>query len=427
MVVEFKTETNTKTGAATVEQLATWTQTRAEEYITSSSEVSDPRAVHVSFATKALASNKASFADLETDQLEHLVYDIADLAMGHKLLTKVRELARKGASDIFVKGTDAVVIHYRSGQREAVDPWYSSLKGLGDEIRNLRSSLGIASTPFDPHNPSFDARLPEGIRVNAAHSANSGYELSFRVPDRSIRSLADLKANNTVDTPLADFLSAAVRAQLNIVISGGTGAGKTALLLCMLGELEPLERVVTIEDRAELDLATLHPKLDVVELEGRGANSDGVGEVTGKQLMKSALRMHPDRIVVGEARDEIARELLTAMASGNDGSLSTLHARSPSAVIDRLVECSGLDYARVTESIRNAVDLFVHVRQFSNGERRVSDVVQVSAARELDGLLRLKPIYAFNPKGAPQSTYAQLVAKPSGRVASRLAAAGWKP
>ena len=397
----------------------------------SSANVEDTRSIYLAETSRVFADycsrtlTNGEF-DLDSSHRAAAQLEIVDLAMGQMMLNKVRRLGKHGASDVFLKGIEKTIVHYRNGKREVLAPWFENVSKMGETLRDLRPVHGLPSSPFDPHHPFFDARLPDGIRVNAAHTA-SGYEVSFRIPNRSITNLNDLLLNGTIEPKVKRFLEGALDAKLNIIIAGGTGAGKTALMLCMLGHLSQNERVVTIEDKVELDLATLHPHIDVVEMEAKDANSEGIGAVSTRAVFRNALRMHPDRIIVGEVRDEIARDLLQAMGTGNEGSISTLHARANKMIVDRLIECSGMPPERVADSVRNAVDVFVHIDRFSNGERRITEISQVSRIREADGLVRLIPIFqgGGSTVEADSMSHAKFVSPPTGDVAAKLAAVGW--
>lgn len=419
-----------------IDSLAQKVSSVAEAYLAERDLPADnqSRPIYVSHAAQIIneyiATNFKEYRQaLNQVQQEAVLADVVEYAMGQKIVNMVRKLAKMGASDVFLKGTSKVIVHYSNGKKQVLAPWFDDIKKMGDMLRLLRISLGLNSTPFDVHHPFFDARLPDGIRVNAAHCVNNTYEVSFRIPNRGITSLSHLIDNNTIDVAMANFLHAVVAAKLNIIIAGGTGAGKTALMLCMLESLESNERVVTIEDRVELDLSTVHPHIDVVELEAVGANSDGVGEVSTRDLVRASLRMHPDRIIVGEARDETARELLQAMVTGNEGSMSTLHARSNDTIVDRLIECAQLPGERVRESVRNAVDIFIHIDRFKNAERRITEVKQVSRVREADGIVRLLPIFEGGGKLLPDNSisHPQYRNPPTAEVMSKLISVGWKP
>ncbi len=377
-------------------------------------------AAHTASATKVIGEIVEDGSSLDSPTAERLVAHLVDRSMGLDLIGKVDALSGQGISDLFIKGSNRIVVHYRDGTRKSFSSWVTSNDQLHDEVSILRSRTG-AVAPFDRHHPHFDSLTNAGVRVNGTYCADGSIELSCRYPDRNIEGLSDLSQLGMFSQRTADFLGASVRANLNIIISGPTGAGKSTLLKCLLRELPELTRVVTIEDSPELDLSRSNSEIDVVELVVQSSNIDGAGGVSSRQLFANALRLSPDRIIVGEARDEIARELLTSMSAGSTGSLSTIHARSPRAVIDRLIECSQLSYQLVTESVRNGVDLFIHT-DFSGNQRWISHITEVSQTREVDGLLRLRPIFDCE---SPELV-ARCSPKPSDSLQRRLWEFGWR-
>jgi pilus assembly protein CpaF len=244
--------------------------------------------------------------------------------------------------------------------------------------------------------------LPDGSRVNVvvAPLAPDGSVLTIRRFRRRGFGPGDLVANGTWAQPLHDLLRSAVRARCNVLISGGTGSGKTTTLNALTEFVDARERIVTVEDAAELRLRHSH----VVRLEARPASLEGRGEVTVRQLVRNALRMRPDRIVVGEVRGAEALDMLSAMSSGHDGSLSTVHAGSPEEALRRvetlaLMAGLGLPHEAVREQLAGALDLVVHQARMPDGTRRVvavSEVVRVAggpATRELYALRDGRPAW----------------------------------
>lgn len=405
-----------------VDQLVELTSNEAVRYLEEidSTHHETVVAAHTASAAKVIGGMVDDVQTLDSPSVERLVAHLADRSMGLDLIGKVDALRDKGVSDLFIKGSDRVVVHYRDGGRKSFSSWVTSDDQLHDEVSILRSRTGSV-TPFDRFHPHFDSLTAAGVRINGTYCADGSIELSCRYPDPDISELGDLVQLDFVSQRTAKFLAAALRAELNIIVSGPTGAGKTTLLKCLLNQLVDLARVVTIEDSPELDLKRSMPGLDVVELIVQSANLDGAGGVSSRQLFANALRLSPDRIIVGEARDEIARELLTSMSAGNTGSISTIHARSPRAVIDRLVECSQLSYQRVTESVRNGVDLFIHT-DLSQNDRWISHISEVSQTREADGLLRLRTIFECTSPGLVE----RCAPKPSDQLGRRLEEFGWR-
>ena len=277
----------------------------------------------------------------------------------------------------------------RHGRLEPTTVRFGSDADLRSAIERILAPLGRR---VDETEPMADARLPDGSRINIVLPplAVDGPAMTIRRFRRRALTAADLVVAGTFTEALKDFLEAAVGAKLSIVVSGGTGSGKTTTLNALSGFIGADERVVTIEDTAELRLQQPH----VVRLEARPANVEGRGEVTVRRLVRNALRMRPDRIIVGEVRGGEALDMLGAMSSGHDGSLSTVHAGSPEEALRRLETLAlmggvGLPHAAIREQLATAIDLIVHQARTAEGLRRivaVSEVVRVAdgpATREL--------------------------------------------
>jgi pilus assembly protein CpaF len=242
-----------------------------------------------------------------------------------------------------------------------------------------------------------DARLPDGSRVNAVLPpvALDGPMLTIRKFAADPLTMQDIVGFGTLTAATAYLLAACVRARLNILISGGTGSGKTTLLNVLSSFVPADERIVTIEDAAELQLRQEH----VVRLESRPPNVEGRGEVTARDLMRNALRMRPDRIIVGEVRDGAALDMLQAMNTGHDGSLTTLHANSPRdalARIETMVLMAGFDMPQraIREQAASAIDVIVHQARLRDGSRRVTHITEV-AGMESD-VVTLQDVFVFD-------------------------------
>ena len=320
-------------------------------------------------------------------------------------------LADPTVDEVMVNGPDCVYVE-RRGKVEHSAARFDSEDDLMHAIERILAPLGRR---VDEASPLCDARLADGSRVNVVIPP-----LSLRGPCLTIRrfrregfSLRDLVANGTVPAPAAELLAVAVAGRASILVSGGTGSGKTTTLNALSGAIPGAERIVTIEDAAELALRQRH----VVRLESRPSNLEGSGEVTIRQLVRNALRMRPDRIVVGEVRGGEALDLLQALNTGHDGSLSTVHANSPTDALRRLETLAlmagvGLPHAAVREQVVSAVDLVVHQVRRGDGSRAIesiSEVVRVAGATGTRELLA--------PGGG--------VLEPgTGRLASRLATVG---
>jgi pilus assembly protein CpaF len=285
-------------------------------------------------------------------------------------------LADAAVDEVMVNGPRAVYVE-RRGQIEPTGVSFESEAELLHAIERILAPLGRR---VDEASPLCDARLSDGSRVNVIVPP-----LSLDGPCLTIRrfrsegfSLGDLIGNGTLPRAAAELLRAAVRARVSILVSGGTGSGKTTTLNALSGAIPDGERIVTIEDAAELALRGSH----VIRLEARPPNLEGRGEVTIRQLVRNTLRMRPDRIVVGEVRGGEALDLLQALNTGHDGSLSTVHANSPRDALRRvetlaLMAGVGLPHTAVREQVLGAIDLVVHQVKRRDGSRVVASVAEV--------------------------------------------------
>ena len=288
-------------------------------------------------------------------------------------------LADPAVTEVMVNGADAVYVE-RGGRIEATDVRFASEGALRDAIERNLAPLGRR---VDELSPMVDARLSDGSRVNVVIPPLSvdGPALSIRRFTAARPGPDELVASGTLTAELRDLLAAAVRARRSILISGGTGAGKTTLLNALSAYIGRGERVITIEDAAELRLRQDH----VVRLESRPPSVEGRGEVTIRDLLRNALRMRPDRIVVGEVRGREALDLVIALNTGHDGALSTLHANSPADALRRLETLAlmagvGLPHEAIREQVRRGIELVVHLARSPQGERRVVEVGEVVRA-----------------------------------------------
>ena len=270
----------------------------------------------------------------------------------------------------------------------------------------------------DFDSPTVDARLPDGSRVNAVVRpvAIDGPSITIRKFRKDKLQVDDLVKFGSLTRQMADFLQACVKARFNIIISGGTGSGKTTLLNVMSGFIPENERIITIEDAAELQLQQDH----VMRMETKPANSEGHHAVTIRDLVKNSLRMRPDRIVVGEVRGGEALDMLQAMNTGHDGSLTTVHANTPRDAISRietLVLMAGMDLPLkvVRQQISSAVDLIVQQTRLKDGQRKVTAVTEVAG---MEGeIIVLTDIFKFNPTGVSED----------GKVLGEVHATGIRP
>ena len=323
-------------------------------------------------------------------------------------------LADPGISDILVNRYDQVYVE-RHGRLEPTDIRFRDEKHLQQISERIVSSIGRR---IDESSPMVDARLADGSRVNAIIPplALDGSVLSIRRFRTDRLGADDLVGRESWTQPMRDFLQAAVACRLNVIVSGGTGAGKTTLLNILSSFINDNERVVTIEDAAELKLRQRH----VVRLETRPANIEGKGAVRQRDLVVNALRMRPDRIVVGEVRSEEALDMLQAMNTGHDGSLTTIHANSSRDALyrlDTMVAMANLNIPEraVRQQISSAVNLIVQVSRMADGTRKVVAVTELTG---MEGdVITMQDLFLFERTGLA----------PDGRVRGRFRATGIRP
>jgi pilus assembly protein CpaF len=285
-------------------------------------------------------------------------------------------------------------------------------------LRIIEKVVSRVGRRVDESSPLVDARLPDGSRVNAAIPpvAVDGPLLSIRRFGRTALKGEDLVAKLTLTEGMLELLRACVKARLNILICGGTGAGKTTLLNALSSYIPEDERIVTIEDAAELRLQQTH----VARMETRPANVEGAGAIHIRQLVINALRMRPDRIIVGEVRAEEALDMLQAMNTGHDGSLTTIHANTPRDGLNRLEVMVGMANANmgvrsIRQQVSSAIDMFVQVARFSDGTRRVTHITEVVGMEQ--DTITLQDIFLFEKIGLSES----------GKVLGRFRATGIRP
>jgi pilus assembly protein CpaF len=302
-------------------------------------------------------------------------------------------LADPAVDEVMVNGPGRVWVE-RGGRVEPTDVAFGSAAELRHAIERILAPLGRR---VDEAQPLCDARLADGSRVNVVIPplALDGPLLTIRRFRRRGFGPADLVEAGTLEPALCDFLRACVRAKLCVLVSGGTGSGKTTTLGALSSFIPDDERIVTIEDAAELRLRQPH----VVRLEARPASLEGRGEVTIRRLVRNALRMRPDRIVVGEVRGGEALDMLAAMSSGHDGSLSTVHAGSPEEALRRvetlaLMADVALPHAAIREQVASAIDLVVHQRREPGGGRRIVAVSEVVRGPDPARAVATRALYA---------------------------------
>jgi pilus assembly protein CpaF len=351
------------------------------------SDAADPAAVYRERLRRELLRRPPESGDLRV-AAERVVWDLVradrivlDPADARRLVSTVVDdtvgmgpldplLRDRGVSEVIANGPDRIYAE-RAGLLVQEPLAFRDEEHLRQVIDRVVSSVGRR---VDESSPMVDARLPDGSRVNAVLPpiALDGPLLTIRKFARSPLGVPELIASGSLTRAQADLLARCVRGRLNVVVSGGTGTGKTTLLNALAGFIDPSERIVTVEDAAELRL----PQPHVARLESRPPNVEGRGEVTLRALVRNALRMRPDRIVVGEVRGGEALDMLQAMNTGHDGSLTTVHASSPADAVRRIETMAlmaGLDlpHVAVREQVAAAVDVIVHLVREGDGSRRV--------------------------------------------------------
>jgi Flp pilus assembly CpaF family ATPase len=285
-------------------------------------------------------------------------------------------------SDIHIRGCDSVWLKRRDGQRVPGPAVADSDDELVELVRIAAARMGRDERRFDAANPELNVQLPDGSRLFAVMAVSGRPAVVIRRHQFELSDLVELESRGLIDRGLREFFAAAVRARRNLVVAGGTGSGKTTLLRALLNEVPPTERIVTIEDAYELGIehfADRHPDHD--SLQARPANTEGRGAVTMADLTRMALRMDPDRVVVGEVRGAEAFPMLLAMSQGNNGSMCTMHADSSRSVFPKLAAYvsmaeTGLPIETVNLLLANAVHFVVHI-ELIEGVRRVTSVREV--------------------------------------------------
>jgi pilus assembly protein CpaF len=350
-------------------------------------------------------------APLSLRQRQREVKAIEDEVLGLGPLEPL--LADKTVSDILVNGHDKIYVE-RRGKLEPTNASFTDHGHLMNTIDRIVSAVGRR---IDESSPMVDARLKDGSRVNAIIPplALDGAALSIRrfaVELLTIRNLVEL---GTVTADIAQLLSGIVRARLNVLVSGGTGAGKTTLLNILSGFIPANERIVTIEDSAELQMQQPH----VVRLETRPMNIEGKGAVDARDLVKNALRMRPDRIIVGEVRGAEALDMLQAMNTGHDGSLTTIHANSPRDALSRIenmVSMTGITFPMkaMRSQIASAIDVVVQVSRLEDGRRRVVSVQEING---MEGeIVTMSELFRFERDGLDENNNVLGELRPTGII-----------
>jgi len=371
-----------------------------------------PEQVHAEVSRLAESVLAQESMPLSTNEKERLVNDVQHELFGLGPLEPL--LADPTISDILVNSPRTIYIE-RNGKLEITDVAFKDDEHLMRVIERIVSTVGRR---IDESSPMVDARLKDGSRVNAIIPPLSidGAILSIRRFGTTPLTMDGLIEKKALTKDIADMLHMCVSARLNTMISGGTGAGKTTLLNALSASIPDDERIVTIEDSAELQLQQPH----VVRLETRPPNIEGRGEVTQRDLVRNALRMRPDRIVIGEVRGGEAIDMLQAMNTGHDGSLTTVHANTPRDALSRLetmIQMTGMRLSEraMRQQIAAAVDLVLQVARLSDGSRRVTSISEITG---MEGdTITMQEIFQYERTGIT----------PQGEVIGRFRPTGIRP
>ena len=333
--------------------------------------------------------------DLDSRERNHIFNLIQNEINGYGPLTdllnndSVTEIMVNGINDIYVEVDGKLVKD-------------ESVSFINDShiVRTVQRIVQPLGRTIDAVNPMVNARLRDGSRLNAVIPPLSltGPVITIRKFSKRMDSIEDLLRMGTMTTHMAEFLQACVQAKLNIIISGGTGTGKTTLLNILSGFIDDEERIITIEDAAELKLHQSH----VISLETRMVNYEGEGEITVRDLVRNSLRMRPDRIIVGEVRGKEAFDMLQAMNTGHEGSITTLHSNSPEDAINRLetmmlMNDMELPVYAIRNYIEKAINIVIQIDRLSDGKRKVTSISEVIGIK--DEKVKLKEIFAFKESG----------------------------
>ncbi len=337
--------------------------------------------------------------DLTNLERSHIYNLIDNEINGYGPLTEVLE--DDNISEIMVNSPKEIYIEI-NGQLMKDE----SISFINNEhiIRTISKLIAPLGRTIDASNPMVDSRLENGARINAIIPplAVKGPVITIRKFQNSITSIEDLIRIGSLTPYMARFLEAAVKGKLNILISGGSGTGKTSLLNTLSAFIDNHERVITIEDASELRLKQKH----VISLETKNSNYDKAKEITIRDLVINALRMRPDRIIVGEVRGKEAFDMLQAMNTGHDGSITTMHANSPIDALHRLetmVLMSGIEIPikAIREYIKNAIDIIIHIERMSDGKRKITSICEINAI--VNNEITLNDIFVFKQNGVTEN------------------------
>src|SRR3990167_3117784 len=374
--------------------------------------VGEPEAIRSQLSILIMQILEELGAALTVAELQQVVREIRHDVLGLGPLEVLLE--DPTVSDILVNNARQIYVE-RRGKLERTEQRFRDDRHLREVIEKIVSAVGRR---IDESSPMVDARLPDGSRVNAIMPplAIDGPILSIRKFNKDMLTLEDLVKMRALTAGIGELLTGIVQARLSVVISGGTGSGKTTMLNLLSGFIPSTERIITIEDSAELQLRQDH----VLRLETRMAHIEGKGEVTQRALVRNSLRMRPDRIIMGEVRSDEALDMLQAMNTGHDGSLATVHANTPQdavARIETMVAMGGLNLPphAVRQQIASAIQVVIQVQRLSDGSRKLISLQEIYGLT--DGEIELREIFRFEQVGLDDQ----------GRVKGRFSATGIVP
>lgn len=343
-----------------------------------------------------IAENYFSDKYIPVDEKVIIVEQVYSSIRGFGILDAI--MKNDDITEVMVNGPNDIFIE-KNGKLEKLNQFFESERRLEDIIQRI---VGLAGREVNQANPIVDTRLPDGSRVNVVLPPVSlvGPVVTIRKFSKTPMTVDQLIRYGSITKEIAGVLEMLVKAKYNIFISGGTGSGKTTFLNALSNYIPPDERIITIEDSAELQITHIE---NLVSLETRNANASGQGSITIRDLIKSSLRMRPERIVVGEVRGGEALDMLQAMNTGHDGSLSTGHANSVRDMLSRLETmvlqgADGLPLSAIRQQIASSIDIIVHLSRLRDHSRKTMEITEVLGMK--DGEIKLNPLYVFEEDGS---------------------------
>ena len=364
---------------------------RIKRYVTSNLSLTQYDDAQLEEEIGQIAENHLRGIYCPIEQKVSIVQQVFSSIRGLGLLDTI--MSDDSITEVMINGPDNIFIE-QNGKLKKIEKAFESQRKLEDIIQKI---VGMAGREVNQANPIVDTRLPDGSRVNVVLPpiALCGPTMTIRKFSKTPMTIEKLIEYGSITQEIADKLELLVKAKYNIFVSGGTGSGKTTFLNALSNFIPSDERIITIEDSAELQIAKIE---NLVSLETRNANSSGVGQITIRDLIKSSLRMRPERIIVGEVRGGEALDMLQAMNTGHDGSLSTGHANSTEDMLSRLETmvlqgAPGLPLEAIKQQIASAVDIIIHLSRLRDKSRKAMEITEVLEYR--DGKICLNPLFVF--------------------------------